>query len=135
MFEAIALGGDDIFIIVPGNRSLEITNKIIEKFDGAFENKMTMSAGICIAKSSTPIRTLFEIAQYMLKSAKRYSRKTTVLKEQWMFSLFAAMSVSICWNPKAVCSLLQILNFQPTWILSEGLKRRKYKNCPIIQIQ
>jgi len=75
MFEAIALGGDDIFIIVPGNRSLEITNKIIEKFDGAFENKMTMSAGICIAKSSTPIRTLFEIAQYMLKSAKRYSRK------------------------------------------------------------
>jgi len=34
-----------------------------------------MSAGICIAKSSTPIRTLFEIAQYMLKSAKRYSRK------------------------------------------------------------
>jgi len=26
-------------------------------------------------KSSTPIRTLFEIAQYMLKSAKRYSRK------------------------------------------------------------
>jgi len=47
MFEAIALGGDDIFIIVPGNRSLEITNKIIEKFDGAFENKMTMSAGNC----------------------------------------------------------------------------------------
>jgi len=86
MFEAIALGGDDIFIIVPGNRSLEITNKIIEKFDGAFENKMTMSAGICIAKSSTPIRTLFELHSICLKVQKGIQGKTTVLKEQWMFS-------------------------------------------------
>jgi len=76
MFEAIALGGDDIFIIVPGNKSLEITNRIIDKFDKAFKNKMTMSAGICIAKSNTPIRTMFEVAQYMLKSAKKYSRKS-----------------------------------------------------------
>lgn len=75
MFEAIALGGDDIFIVVPGDKSLVIANKIIEKFDSEFEYKMTMSAGICIARSSTPIRTMFEVAQHMLKSAKKYSRK------------------------------------------------------------
>jgi len=75
MFEAIALGGDDIFIIVPGDKSLEITNKIINKFDGAFRKKMTMSAGVCIAKSNTPIKTMFEVAQYMLKRAKKYARK------------------------------------------------------------
>jgi CRISPR-associated protein Cmr2 len=75
MFEAIALGGDDIFIVVPGDKSLEITNKIIEKFDSKFENKMTMSAGICIAKSTTPIKTMFEVDQAMLRSAKKYSRE------------------------------------------------------------
>jgi len=48
--------------------------------------------------------------------------KTTVLKEQWMFSLFAAMSVSICWNPKAVCSkndvnikTAQLYKFSNAW--------------------
>lgn len=75
MFEAIALGGDDIFIIVPGNMGLEIANKIIKKFDRAFKNKMTMSAGICIAKSDTPIKTMFEVAHNMLKNAKKYFRK------------------------------------------------------------
>jgi len=54
-----------------------------------------MSAGICIAKSSTPIRTLFELHSICLKVQKGIQGKTTVLKEQWMFSLFAAMSVSI----------------------------------------
>lgn len=76
-FEAIALGGDDIFIIVPADTSLEITNGIITEFDKAFEYTMTMSAGICIAKSTTPLQSMFEIAQHMLKNAKRLSRENT----------------------------------------------------------
>lgn len=74
-FEVIALGGDDIFIIVPGNTSLEIASNIIKEFDQAFNHTMTMSAGICIAKANTPIKNTFEIAQHMLKNAKRLSRE------------------------------------------------------------
>ena len=106
MFEAIALGGDDIFIVVPGDKSLEITNKIIEKFDSKFENKMTMSAGICIAKSTTPIKTMFEVAQAMLRSAKNIQERVIILKERWIFSLFVAISAQICRSQKVVCFLL-----------------------------
>lgn len=74
-FEVIALGGDDIFIIVPGDTSLEITNNIIKEFDRAFNHTMTMSAGVCIAKCTTPIKNTFEVAQHMMKNAKRLSRK------------------------------------------------------------
>lgn len=79
-FEAIALGGDDIFIVVPGDTSLEVTNGIISKFDKAFNYNMTMSAGICIAKSTTPIQNMFGIARHMLKSAKELSREGDILE-------------------------------------------------------
>ncbi|OFI07058.1 hypothetical protein CLOACE_04630 [Clostridium acetireducens DSM 10703] len=80
-FEAIALGGDDIFIILPANVSLDISTKIIEKFDKAFDNKMTMSVGVCISKDSTPIQNMFKISQSCLKNAKKYLRKNKEINE------------------------------------------------------
>lgn len=75
-FEVIALGGDDVFIIVPADKSLEISNKIIKNFDSAFNCDITMSVGICISKYKTPIRNMFEIAQGKLKSAKKITRNS-----------------------------------------------------------
>ncbi|WP_291966149.1 hypothetical protein [Caloramator sp.] len=75
-FEVIALGGDDVFIIVPAERSLEISNKIIKNFDSAFNGEITMSIGVCISKYNTPIKNMFNIAQDMLKSAKKITRKS-----------------------------------------------------------
>ena len=69
-FEAIALGGDDVFIIVPGDTSLEINNEIINAFDKSFEGLISMSAGVCIAKHSTPIRSMLGVAQAKMKIAK-----------------------------------------------------------------
>lgn len=77
-FEVIALGGDDVFIIVPADRSLEISNKIIKNFDSAFNGEITMSVGICISKHNTPIRNMFEISQGKLKSAKKITRNSNV---------------------------------------------------------
>jgi hypothetical protein len=74
-FEVIALGGDDILIVVPGDKCLEITSKIIAKFDKAFNKEITMSAGICIAKFNTPIKNMFDISMKKLKSAKKKVRK------------------------------------------------------------
>ncbi len=75
-FEAICLGGDDLLIVVPADRSLKIANKIIDKFDKAFNYNITISAGICIAKSTTPIQNMFSISQHCLKNAKKYERKS-----------------------------------------------------------
>ncbi|MBM7582853.1 GTP cyclohydrolase III [Caldicoprobacter guelmensis] len=77
-FEAIALGGDDVFIIVPGDVSLEIVNEIIEGFDRSFNYELTMSAGICIAKHNTPLQSMFQVAQAKLKSAKALARESGV---------------------------------------------------------
>lgn len=74
-FEVLGLGGDDIFIIVPAVHAFEISTKIIDKFDKAFNKQITMSVGIAIAKSATPVTSLFSLAQSKLKSAKKLVRK------------------------------------------------------------
>lgn len=74
-FEAIALGGDDVFLIVPADVSLVVSAKIIDKFNKAFKYKMTISAGICIAKYNTPLQNMFNISQQSLKNAKKYLKK------------------------------------------------------------
>lgn len=75
-FEAIALGGDDVFIIVSGDVSLEVASEIIEGFDRGFDHAITISAGICIAKHTTPLQSMFQVAQSKLKSAKALARSS-----------------------------------------------------------
>lgn len=76
-FEVIAVGGDDIFLIVPGNKAYDIACTIGEKFDNQFQNQsmdeyqMTMSIGVCITHHNLPVQYSFEIAQNLLKSAKQ----------------------------------------------------------------
>ncbi|MBE6051102.1 MAG: hypothetical protein E7214_10740 [Clostridium sp.] len=78
MFEVIALGGDDIFIIIPAMNSLEVCSHIIKTFDQTFNNKITMSMGVVISKASTPISSTFDIAQRKLKNAKKLVKKEEV---------------------------------------------------------
>lgn len=80
-FEVIALGGDDIFIIVPAKKALQISHRIIDKFDEAFNKKITMSVGIAFAKHNTPIATIFKVAQDKLKSAKKYLKNNDNIEE------------------------------------------------------
>lgn len=76
-FEVIAVGGDDIFLIVPGNHAYDIACTIGELFDQQFQNKsdgkkiMTMSMGVCITHANMPVQYSFGIAQQLLKSAKQ----------------------------------------------------------------
>jgi hypothetical protein len=84
-FEIIAIGGDDIFIIAPGNVALELAVKIGENFDKKFgmltDNKedsnkknMTMSLGVCLSHYNTSIKSLNEKAQNLMKSAKNRAK-------------------------------------------------------------
>lgn len=76
-FEVVAVGGDDIFIIVPGNKAYDIACTIGRSFDKQFKNKteseynITMSMGVCISHDKLPVQYSFEIAQQLLKSAKQ----------------------------------------------------------------
>lgn len=80
-FEVIALGGDDIFIIVPAKYAIEITTKIIDNFNSKFNDEITMSASIIISNYNTPISSTFKIAQDKLKSAKKILRNNEAIKD------------------------------------------------------
>ncbi len=76
-FEVIAVGGDDIFLIVPGAKAYDIACAIGTSFDDRFRDKssgayqMTMSLGVCITHENMPVQYSFAIAQELLKSAKQ----------------------------------------------------------------
>lgn len=77
-FEVIALGGDDIFIIVPAEYCFDISKNIVKKFDEEFDNQITMSVGMVISKNSTPVASLFNIAQKSLKNAKKIVKDNNI---------------------------------------------------------
>jgi CRISPR-associated protein Cmr2 len=49
-FEIVAIGGGDVFLIVPGDVALDIALSICEEFEGQFNGKLTMSAGVLIMR-------------------------------------------------------------------------------------
>ena len=74
-FEIVAMGGDDIFLLVPGKDAVAFAVNLIERYNEAFAQKFpnpksTLSAGICIAKSDTPIKIMLEAAEDQLSDAK-----------------------------------------------------------------
>lgn len=84
-FEILAVGGDDVLVIVPGKYGLTLARRFGEKFDQAFiqysnneiENDkegMTLSVGVCIGHYKLPFATLFKTASELLKSAKAYKK-------------------------------------------------------------
>lgn len=81
-FEIITIGGDDLLLIVPGDAALLIARDICREFEqqlpkSGFESsgKPTMSAGVVIAESHTPIYFLHDLADQLLKSAKKRARE------------------------------------------------------------
>lgn len=93
-FEIIALGGDDAVVIVPASfgwalavqvleefeKHAEIT-KLQDEFNGRLGNalrqpvRLSLSAGVAIADVKYPVRFLFDIAEGLLKEAKRLARE------------------------------------------------------------
>lgn len=79
--EFTALGGDDVFIIVPARKAMRSAVEMIERYNKAFADKYpgsnsTLSVGICIAKPNTPIKIMLEAAEDELDKAKKLVRET-----------------------------------------------------------
>lgn len=75
-FEIVTIGGDDLFLIVPADKALRIAYSICHHFEEEFKEgkRLTMSAGVVIAKVHSPIYFLQKLSEELLKSAKKKSR-------------------------------------------------------------
>lgn len=82
--EFIALGGDDVFLLTPGDVALQVAVTLGREFDAAFKNlsedryTMTMSLGVVVASYQDPLSELLEIATQLLKQAKKKARANQV---------------------------------------------------------
>lgn len=73
-FEIITIGGDDVLLIVPGHVAVPLAVRICQLFQGEASYNLTMSAGVVIADAHNPVRFLRDLAEQLLKSAKRCAR-------------------------------------------------------------
>lgn len=86
-FEIIALGGDDVVVIVPASAGWALAVNLLNEFgdhpkirelEGEFGNesvRLSISAGLAIADVKYPMRFLFDLAEGLLKEAKRLARE------------------------------------------------------------
>lgn len=79
-FEVVGLGGDDVFVIVEGEKAIKFTVSMIRKYNSQFEKYLklgqvsTMSAGIAIAKTDMPIKVVIDKAEEKLSEAKSIAK-------------------------------------------------------------
>jgi hypothetical protein len=104
-FEIIALGGDDIVVIVPARYGWALAVKVLEAFEhhpgieklqkelqGRVGSAMrrpvslSLSAGLAIADVKYPVSFLFSLAEGLLKEAKKLARevRTSTLCHLWL---------------------------------------------------
>ena len=73
-FEIVALGGDDICLLLPGNVALLTAKTIVEEFDKN-PYKLTISVAACVANDTTPLAYMEGIVSSALEKAKTIARE------------------------------------------------------------
>ena len=94
-FEIVAVGGDDVFILLPATKAIAFSHELIRMYKEAFDdhftgNQSTLSVGACIAKPSEKIKIMLETAEDKLKDAKHMMKQDEFAEESGSFS-FAIM--------------------------------------------
>lgn len=94
-FELVAVGGDDIFILLPAKKAITFSRELIRLYKEAYDrhfdgNRSTLSVGICIAKPSDKIKVMLETAEDKLKDAKHMMKQDEYAEESGSLS-FAVM--------------------------------------------
>jgi CRISPR/Cas system-associated protein Cas10 (large subunit of type III CRISPR-Cas system) len=84
-FEIITIGGDDVVVIVPARYGWNLALSFLEAFENhqqiqslsqEHNQPITMSAGLIFADVKYPIRFMMNLAEGLLKQAKRLARET-----------------------------------------------------------
>ena len=94
-FEIVAVGGDDIFILLPADKAISFSYELIRMYKEAYDehftgNQSTLSVGVCIAKPSEKIKVMLETAEEKLKDAKKLMKQEKFTGESGSLS-FAVM--------------------------------------------
>ncbi|NEZ59125.1 type III-B CRISPR-associated protein Cas10/Cmr2 [Adonisia turfae] len=102
-FEIVAIGGDDVLLIVPADKALEVTETLCELFEqrlkklssieatykprevhryhadalpsGKDQGELSMSAGVLITAQNTPFYYAEDLTSQLMKSAKKRAKK------------------------------------------------------------
>lgn len=80
-FEILTIGGDDVWLIVPGDVAIPVATAIAQAFTEAGlqrphdQRPCTLSGGVVIADDHNPVRVLQDIAKQLARSAKQTRHK------------------------------------------------------------
>ncbi len=101
--DILLLGGDDLLIALPANRALDFALKVTNKFESLTKDRIdalsdvatrqffhdelggqgfTISCGVAITKSSYPFYLALDLAEQLLKNAKRKNSRNSESKTQ-----------------------------------------------------
>lgn len=82
-FDILAIGGDDIVIAVPAAKALQVARTLADEFYKQTQYQYTLSVGVVLAPAKYPFRLQRELADEVLKAAKKAgSAKQLQQKEQ-----------------------------------------------------
>ena len=81
-FEILVAGGDDALLILPAQKAFPFAIKLARHFEERLNQKLTISIGIAIAHHTHPMHFFRELAEELLKSAKRKAREIKKAKER-----------------------------------------------------
>ena len=78
-FDILMLGGDDLVMVTTAHKVVEVSMKIIERFNELTEERLgkglTLSAGVVIAHANFPFSSLLTLAEQALKFSKKEAVK------------------------------------------------------------
>jgi hypothetical protein len=77
-FDVLLVGGDDIAMVVPADKALQVAYTLAEQFHNATNKKYTLSVGIVLAPVKYPFNLQRELADETLKDAKKSGSASNV---------------------------------------------------------
>ena len=96
--DILLLGGDDLLVALPANRALDFALKVTDRFESLTKNRIdalqdtatkqffhdrlgdrgfTISCGVAVTKSNYPFYLALDLAEQLLKNAKRQNTRTS----------------------------------------------------------
>lgn len=153
----LMLGGDDLLLVCRAEIALPFMVALCKELDTLQANsngfKLTLGAGVVIAKHTIPIHRLHEVAEHLAKSAKRRFRGLTEAGEDGRSVIdWAVYSTALVDDPEGFRprdwlrgkgSHLRVLSQRPVDVLGKGLGSlqglvegaKKLKNAPRSQLR
>lgn len=81
-FDILLIGGDDILIVVPAVKALQVARTLADEFYKQTQYQYTLSVGVVLAPAKYPFRLQRELADEVLKAAKKAGSAKHIRQEE-----------------------------------------------------